>query len=320
MEHLVTVFGGAGYIGAPLVRLLLQNGYSVRLFDNFLFGYDGIQELPRSNLEIIEGDICDIKAVSQATNGADTVVLLAAIVGHRVEEIMRADMREVNFLASSVVLDSAIEHGAGRFLFASTDSVYGTQRGIMYETGMPDPVSAYSRLKLRMEERVINSKRRDFHPTALRVATCYGYSPRMRFDLVANSLIRDAVCKKHLSISNGEQVRALIHVDDVARAFLQCIKAHVSLVSGEVYNVGVQDQVYQVNQLANIVKGLVPDCVIESTEGEADLLDYKLSCTKIAKVLDFNSQCSVEPTLAQLRDMLLEGRFGDPYSPKYHNT
>lgn len=319
-DGIVTVFGGAGYIGSVLVRLLIESGYRVRVFDNFLFGSDALQGLESPHLEIIEGDLCDTRAVSAAINGADTVILLAAIVGHRVQEISWVDMRSVNLLGSSVVLDASIEHGVSRFVFASTNSVYGLQSGVMYETTIPEPVSLYARLKLRMEERIMNAKRRDFHPTSLRIATCHGYSPRMRFDLVANALMRDAVVKHEIQLVGGEQYRAFIHVEDAARAFLACIKAHVNLVSGEVFNVGAKDQSIQINQLANLIKNLVPETTVHVSEGEPDLVDYHLSCARIEKILDFAPQWTIERSMTNLRDHLRSGALSDPYSARYHNT
>ena len=324
-EHdVVTVFGGAGYIGCWLVEHLLREGYHVRVFDNFLFGRAGLDEILRRNpdqldhVEVIDGDICDTRAVSGVTEGSYAVCMLAALIGHRVRDGAWTDTRNTNLLATSVVLDAAIEHGVERFLFASTNSVYGIKAGVMYETTIPEPVSLYARLKLRMEERIIKSKRSGFHPAALRIATCHGYSPRMRFDLVANALIRDAVTKKMILIESGEQWRAQIHVEDVARAFVLCLKAHANLVSGEVFNVGSAN--LQVNQLANMVKSAVPDALIDIVEGDPDLIDYRLSCSKIEKVLDFSPRWTLEQSLAQLRDLLAENHFGDPWAMQYYDT
>ncbi len=317
---LITVFGGAGYIGSVLVRRLLQEGYQVRVFDNFLYGRDGLAELSDPHLEIVEGDICNTRNLSDAIQGAEAVILLAALIGRRAADIDRKYMREVNLLASTVVLNSAFEHGASRFIFASTDSVYGLQQGVMYETGTPEPISLYSRLKLRMEERVIKAKTGSFHPTALRIATCHGYSPRMRFDLVANGLIRDALYKKEIVIESGEQRRSLIHVEDVATAFLSCLEAHENLISGEVFNVGASAQNVQLSDLVNIVSKLAPQTKITFLEQEPDLVDYHLSCAKIEKILDFSPKWTIEASLEQLKVMLSEEKFRDPYSPIYHNT
>lgn len=321
MSHpVITVFGGAGYIGSVLVQKLLKQGYRVRVFDCFLFGNDGIRNIQSPALEVIEGDICDTVQVSTAVNGADAVILLASVIGHRITDVQKKNIREINLLASSVVLDAAIEHGASRFLFASTDSVYGVQTGVMYETGTPEPVSLYSRLKLRMEERVIKAKQSGFYPTALRIATCHGFSPRMRFDLVANGLMRDAVVHHELTIEGGDRFRALVHVEDVADALIICLEAHENLVSGEVFNVGASNQNLPLKQIAHIVQSLVPHTKINFIEAEPDLIDYHLSCAKIEKVLDFQPKWSLEASLEQLRDMLFEGHFVDAYSLKYQST
>lgn len=318
---LIVVFGGAGYIGAVLTRMLLADGYRVRVFDNFLFGDHGIQDIVgHERLEIMRGDLSDTCSVSSACRNAEAVILLAAIVGRRGVDIRHPIMRDINFLASSVVLDAAIEHGASRFVFASTDSVYGVQSGLMYETATPEPVTLYSRLKLRMEERVVNARGRGFHPTALRIATCHGYSPRMRFDLVANGMVRDAVCRKTITVIGGEQWRPLVHVEDVARAFLSCIRAHVNLVSGEVFNVGSNEQNMQVREVAKLVHQAVPEADIHFIEEAPDLTDYRLSCSKIEKILDFHPRWTLEASIAQTRDMLRQGEFGEPYRLKYQNT
>ena len=142
----------------------------------------------------------------------------------------------------------------------------------------------------------------------------------MRFDLLANTLIRDAVCRKKIVIEGGDQWRALVHVDDVASAFVECIEAHSNLISGEVFNVGSNDQNLQIKQVANLVKELVPETEVDFVDGAVDLVDYHLSCSKLSKVLNFTAKWSLEDSLKQVRDLLIENRFPDPYSYIYRNT
>lgn len=319
-EPLIVVFGGGGYIGCWVTKELLALGYNVRVFDSFLFGREGLDTLSHPRLEIVEGNLCDVKAVSKAVNGAHTVILLAAIVGRRFEDIANMPYREVNFLASSVVLDASIEHGVERFVFTSTDSVYGGLNGLVYETAIPEPITLYSRMKLRMEERVIKAKKRTFHPTALRICTCYGYSPRMRFDLVPNTMIRDAVCKNIITVSNEDSCRAFIHVRDAARAIVKSVKAHVNLVSGEIFNVGSNDQTLTFKEIANIIKTICPAVEVEIGSEPPDLVNYQLSCKKIEKLLDFVPQWNMEGSLEELKSLLSDGRFGDPYDKRYINN
>jgi len=317
----VIIFGGAGYIGCPLVELLLDQGYRVKVFDNFSFGSFGLSHIKSSALTIVNADICDTLAVSAAVKGADAVILLAAMVGHRVKEVPPATMRAINFLASTVVLDAAIEHGVSRFLYASTNSVYGVKSGNFFETTIPNPLTLYARLKLRMEERILSEKKKgSFCPTSLRIGTCHGLSPRMRFDLVANGLIRDAVINKEINIESGEQMRSFIHVRDIARAFHYCLNAHENLISGEVFNVSAKDQNVSINHLANIVKTLVPKTKVNILPGEPDLISYRLSSKKIEQVLSFKAEISLEESMSEMKNALEEGVFKDTFSLLYNNT
>lgn len=318
---LVVVFGGAGYIGSWVTKLLLDDGYRVRVYDNFLYGGDGLSGLDSPNLEIIQEDICNTKPVSSATIGAEAVILLSAIVGHRSNENFWKTTRDVNFLASTVVLDAAIEHGVERFIFASTDSVYGIQEGLMYETGLPEPISLYSRLKLRMEGRIMSEKTRFFHPSALRFSNCYGLSPRMRFDLITNGIVRDAVLNGKVRISAAEDSRSFINVKDAARACVACLKAHENLVSGEIFNVGNQDQTFAFSHLASLLSLAMPKVEIELGEYDEDILkNYKLSCSKIEKILDFKPENDLLESMVEIKEALESNLFPDPLSLRYHNT
>ncbi len=318
----VLIFGGAGYIGSPTTELLLEKGYHVTVFDSLQFGDLGIRHLQdHPNFQLIEATICDITAVNAAVKKADSVILLAAVVGHRLEEVPIGTMRTTNLLASTVVLDAAIEHGVSRFILASTHAIYGNEKGLYFETSVPSPYSLYARLKLRLEERVINTKKKGyFHPTALRIATCHGVSKRMRFDLVINGLMRDALMKGEVNIVSGEQVRAFVHVRDVAKAIHLTLSAHENLISGEIFNVGAHEQSLQINQVANILKQVCPDVTVNLTPGEPDLTGYRLSSKKIEKVLDFKDEVSIEQSMIEVKEAFEENLFPDCYSLRYNNT
>ncbi|MCC6932452.1 MAG: SDR family oxidoreductase [Deltaproteobacteria bacterium] len=318
-KSLVVVFGGGGYVGYWVTEKLLASGYRVRVFDKFLFGREGIDTLKHPDLEIVYGDMCDVNAVYQAVGGADCVILLAALVGKRFVDLASVPYREVNFIASSVVLDSAVEHGVERFIFTSTDSVYGELNGLVYETAVPEPMTLYARLKLRFEERLLKAKKRTFHPTVLRLGTCYGFSRRMRFDLIPNTFIRDAVYKNQVVVQAPDSIRSFIHVCDAARAIVACVNTHVNLISGEIFNLAAADQAMSFKDVTSVVKQIWPSVEVELMDGEADLMDYKLSSKKLEKLLDFNFEYSLRQGLEDLRDILLEGKCGDPYSIKHVN-
>ena len=271
-------------------------------------------------MEIIRDDISNVKAISNACEGVGAVVLLAAIVGRRLNETQRETMRDINLLASSVAVDAAIEHGVNRFIFTSSDVVYGTSTGVIYETAVPEPHTLYSRLKLRMEERILNAKHRDFHPTILRIGSCYGYSPRMRFDLPANQILRDAAAKKEVTLPSGDERRAFVHVRDAARAIELCLSAHLNLVSGEVFNVSGEGQSLSMQDIANQVSSLVPEASITTAGKAAGLGDYKLSNSKIVKLLDFTTEETIHDGLKEVLEAIQSGKIVDPYSLQFNNN
>lgn len=319
-KQIVTVFGGAGYLGSHLVRQLIAEGYFVRLFDNFLYGAESVQDLEGESCEVIEADMCSVKAASEACVGADAVILLAAIAGRRTAESIRKTSRDINLLASSVVVDAAIEQGVERFIFSSSDNVYGNASGLVYETAIPEPDNIYARLKLRMEERIINAKKRDFHPCVLRIGSCYGLSPRMRFDMIANKLILDAHHKNEIHIESPEDRRAFIHVSDAAMAILACLKAHVNLISGEVFNTANSAENYSLREVASLLVKRRPELKVQFEDQESKLGSYKLSITKLEKLLDFKPSLSLESSIEELWDRLDENFLDDPYSLQHFNT
>lgn len=318
-KKLVTIFGGAGCIGSHLVRQLLNEDYAIRVLDNMLYGDAGISSISHPDLEVITADISDVKAVSEAILGSDAVILLAAIIGRRFQDVKRKTTRDINLLASSVIVDAAIEHGVSRFLFASSDGVYGRQSGLIYETTIPEPVSLHTRLKLRMEERVLNSKQRNFHPTVLRIGSGYGYSERLRLDLAPNLILRDAILKGEVILRCSTECRAFIHVEDAASAFTTCLGAHENLISGEIFNVGCPEKSISLQKVASVVTQIVPNASITFADEEPNLPDYHLSSSKIEKLLDFHPKRKLLDGLEEVAEVLRSGALQNPYSIRYSN-
>ena len=321
-EQTIAVIGGAGYIGCHVVAQLLEAGYRVVVFDAFFFGpsvldFARVRDSDDAQLRVVVGDICDTREIASLLRGCHGVIFLAAHTGHRVSDGCWTNLRATNFFAATTVLDAAVEHGVERFIFASTNSVYGVQCGVMYETSDPSPVSLYARLKLRMEERVLRRKRGDFHPTVLRLATCHGYSPRMRFDLITNSILRDAITQGKVSIASGEQWRSQMHVIDAARAICACLKAYPNLISGEVFNVGDSSQNTQIAGVAKAVIEAIPGTELAFFDTEQHLSDYRLSCSKLEKTLDFKPLHSLDESIEEIQLAFASGVFEDPYSLKY---
>ena len=322
MPQKVLVVGGAGYIGSCLIPFLLEAELEVTVFDRLLFGDDSIKKWKNNkNFTLIEGDYTDLRAVNEVVPGHDAVILLAALVGDPACDRNPAETLAVNYLGALNLIKAARYHKVSRFLFASTDSCYGAQENIsLKEDDELKPLSLYAELKAAVEKELLaQTGDPDFHPTILRLATVYGLSPRMRFDLVINLLTRAATCDGLAKIFSGEQWRPLVHVKDAAWAFCLALLSPIGKVSGEIFNVGSNRQNVQFKDLAALLLKVIPEAKIETIPQPPDLRDYNVNFDKIEKVLKFRADYELEEGIAEIKKALEAGLLGDPYQAKYCN-
>lgn len=319
----VLLIGGAGYLGGALSPILLNEGHQVTVFDNISFGSEAVSPLlSHDNFKFLAGDLRDITAVSQSLIGQDAVVLLAALVGEPACDRDPVETADINYLATINAMRAAEYHGVKRFIFTSTDSCYGAQEQVNLTEESPlKPISLYAELKARVEKEFLAMPRGDdFQPVILRLATLYGLSPRMRFDLVINLLTREAVVGSGAKIFSGEQWRPLVHVRDAAKAFAMALGAPSELVSGQIFNVGSNQQNIQFKHLRDILIEAVPGAKIETVPQPPDLRDYHVCFDKVKEVLNFSPDFTPNDGIVEIRQALLAGRFDDPYDQRYRNA
>ncbi|MFH1090805.1 MAG: NAD(P)-dependent oxidoreductase [Pseudomonadota bacterium] len=317
----ILVFGGAGYIGSVLTRMLLERDDEVTVFDRLLFGSESVKDLMgRQGFSLIQGDLRDIPAVSRAVSGMDAVILLAALVGEPACNRDPQETLDVNYLATLNVVRTCRSLQVPRLIFASTDSCYGIQEGLLYEDSPLNPISLYAELKKRAEAEILNMNGHGFCPTVLRLATVYGLSPRMRFDLVINVLTLQAVTKGKIKIFGGRQWRPLVHVRDAARGFIQALEAPPEKVGRQVFNIGSNEQNYQVGALGELVRQALPQVRIETIDQPPDLRDYHVSFDKASKVLGYRVERTVSDGVTEIAEAIRSGAFPDPDQPKYRNA
>ena len=320
-EH-VLIVGGAGYLGSVLSRQLLASDRRVTVLDTLLFGEDSVTELKgRSDFTLVQGDFTDISVASAIVeSGVDAVVLLAALVG---EPACDRDPRravDVNYLGALNLARTCCYFGVPRFLFASTDSAYGIQEGIMYEESPLEPISLYARLKMQAETEIRALAGASFFPTILRMATIYGPSPRMRFDLVINVLSKHAWANGKIKVFGGEQWRPLVHVEDAARAYVMCLEEQRVNVGGKVFNVGDNDQNYQVGTLGRLVAEVFDNIQIETVPQTPDLRDYRVNFDRISNDIGYRVEHSVVDGIRGIRTALEAGLIADPEDRKHYNA
>lgn len=298
----ILVIGGAGYIGSTLVRKLLSLGHYVIVLDNLLYGDVGIHDcLSNERFTLIKGDVNNVETVLEAAENVDAIVHLAAIVGDAAAIINPKRTLLVNQLSISNVVEVCKLLRIPRLIFASTCSVYGYSQGLVAEDSEIRPLSLYARTKAEAERMILARTDEHFAPCILRLATVYGYSPRMRFDLVVNKLIAQALVEGEIVIHGGSQWRPFIHVEDVAEAIIQCLRAPLKQVKDQIFNVGSDDQNYRLLDLGKTICSLIPGTRLLVREEAVDYRSYRVSFKKIRETLGFRAKRNLRDAVVEIK-------------------
>lgn len=315
----VLVTGGAGYIGSVLARKLVESGYNVRVLDSLIFGKDGISDMiSQESVELIEDDIRNEKALEKAVKNMDCVIHLAAIVGEPLCNKIPEAARQINEFATQKLLNISKKEGVSRFLYASTCSNYGSASKVVNELTPVNSLSLYSETKVRSESFILQSKDRNFEPCILRFATAFGISPRMRFDLLLQEFIHDAVVDSKIVVFGPDYWRPLVHVNDISNACILALETPSNLISGEIYNVGDNGQNYKKITLAELVQKYIPTTKIKVQELKKDPRNYKVSFDKIKNKLNFTITKTVQDGVQEIVKEIREGKI-DPRETEFSN-
>lgn len=285
MQILVT--GGAGYIGSELTKELLKEGHKVKCLDRFFFGKESLADvIANPNLEIIRDDIRWFDP--NILKGIDVVMDLAALSNDPSGELDPSKTFDINYLGRIRVARLSKEYEVKRYILASSCSIYGFRDGWIDETSPVNPLTTYAKANRKAEQDVIPLADSKFTVTAVRFATVYGYSGRMRFDLAINGMVLGLYKKPQIPVMrDGTQWRPFIHIKDVATAYKLVMNQLPDNVNGEIFNVGSDEQNYQILPLAELVgKSLGIKYEIE-WYGSADSRSYKVSFKKFKERMNF---------------------------------
>jgi nucleoside-diphosphate-sugar epimerase len=316
----VLVIGGAGYIGSALVPLLLEKGYQVRILDLLIYGNEPIQSwLNNPHLELIQGDFRQIDVVVSAMQDVDAVIHLGAIVGDPACNLDENLTLEINLMATKLIAEVAKGCQVGHFIFASTCSVYGASDQPLDEHSAIKPVTIYARSKAASEKVLLKMADERFSPVILRFSTVYGLSGRYRFDLVVNLLTAKAMVDGEITIFGGNQWRSFVHVEDAARGIMAALDARLEVVSGEIFNVGSNEQNYSISRIGEMIHSFVPTAKIVNKGNEIDPLNYRVNFNKISRLLNFSPKWTVEQGIEQVIHAVRSGQVKDYKEAQYSN-
>lgn len=281
MAAKILITGGAGYIGSVLTPLLLQEGHSVTILDNFLFNQPTLLDsCINPNFSAVRGDSRDKNLMTRLMKDADYIIPLAAIVGAPACNLDTIAAVSINFDAIKLIL--SLRSPNQRIVLPNTNSGYGIgEKGSFCTEESPlQPISLYGRTKVDAERTVLDAG----NCITFRLATVFGLSPRMRIDLLVNDFVYRAVNDRAVVIFEGHAKRNYIHIRDVARAFLHAI-TNFEKMQGQPYNVGLSDANLSKLELCDEIRKHIPGFVsLEAPIGEdPDKRDYIVSNEKIEK-------------------------------------
>jgi nucleoside-diphosphate-sugar epimerase len=303
----VVITGAGGYIGSRLIQEFLLNGDEVLAVDRLFFGENVLAEFKnRSNFKLLKKDIRDL--TEKDLVGYDVVCDLACLSNDPSGEINQELTYQINRDGRIHVAKIAKAAGIKRYILSSSCSVYGNGADhILSESSKTNPISVYSKSTLQAEESILELSDSNFSTTALRNATVFGLSKRMRFDLVINLMTLSAFQKsKIIVMGGGLQWRPLVHVSDVALAFLNVANTKEDLISGQIFNVGLDN--FQIKNLALKVKETLKLPIeIDIAPDDADKRDYNVEFFKASKVLNFSAKTTVEQGINEIFIALNKG-------------
>jgi nucleoside-diphosphate-sugar epimerase len=316
----VLITGGAGYIGCVLTERLVRRGYNVRVLDRLYWGEAPLAHV-RDQIDVVVADVRDMP--DAAFDGVSGVIHLAGLSNDPTAEYDPEANWQMNAVATATLGEQCVKRGIERVVFASSCSLYdGLPSGMHDESAAIEPRGAYATSKRFGEEALLDLVGDGLCPAILRNGTVYGWSPRMRFDLVVNTFVKDAIVEGKLTMHGGGWMwRPLVDVQDVSDAMIAVLEAPADAVRGQIFNVLHSN--YQIRELAMMVAGSVQlagrrvDLV--ETEAPPRTRDYKVSNAKLSDRLGFIPNRSVVEAVSDLLGRLDLTNKSVLADPRYYN-
>jgi len=312
----ILLTGGAGYIGSTLIPALLERGYRIKCLDRLFFGRESLNQIALNpSFELIKDDVRWFDP--SILTDVDAVIDLAALSNDPSGELDPAKTLDINYLGRVRVAKLSKEYGVKRYVIASSCSVYGFQEGTLDENSLVNPLTTYAKANIMAEKDVLPLSDSRFTVAVLRLATVYGLSGRMRFDLAINGIVLGLYKTGKIPVMrDGTQWRPFIHVKDAARAFITSLESPPEKVNGQVFNVGSDEQNYQIHPLAESIGKSVGVPFEIEWYGSPDKRSYKVSFNKVRSILGFTPNYTAREGAVEVFNALKDGRVTDSLKTK----
>lgn len=329
LKHVI-ITGGAGYIGSLLTGHLLLSGYAVTVVDDLLFGGESlIPYFSSPNFQFVKGNVWEPRTVRMALRSdwpaPQALIHLAGIVGFPAcQAVGRQVAWRYNVEATQRVFEQAVEIGVKRFIFSSTYSNYSpsTDGDPVTEESPLTPQSLYAETKITAERFLITQTQSVCAPLIFRLATLYGLSPRIRFDLIINQFVLEAFTRRELVIYQRGYSRSFMHVADAARGFLLGLTAPDETIRGQIFNLGSSQGNFTKDEIVTLILKRLPETIVrykDLTFG-GDMRDITVSFDKVQQLLGFTSTLSVDDGIREVLHALRDGVINNPHDNRYRNA
>jgi nucleoside-diphosphate-sugar epimerase len=304
----IFITGGAGYVGAVLVPKLINAGHKVKVIDLYIYGenvLDSVKDNP--NLIQVKGDIRDRNLLEKELPGYDTVIHLACISNDPSYELDPTLAKSINYDAFVDLVDVSKKAGVKNFIYASSSSVYGIKDEAEVTEDLPlEPLTDYSKYKVKCEDVLMESATDDFIVTTIRPSTVCGYSPRLRLDLTVNILTNHAINKGEIIVFGGEQKRPNLHIEDMTDLYVYLLELPDAKIHKKIYNAGYEN--YKVREIAEMVKKVIGSNIPIKTVPTNDNRSYHVSSRKIREELGFVPKYTIEDAVLDLKKAFDSGK------------
>lgn len=303
----VLVTGTDGYIGSVLAPYLVKRGHEVVGLDTGFYregslydGYHGFKTRIAKDTRQVELD--DLR-------GFDACLDLAGLSNDALGQMNPEITYAINHRASARLAKLCKEAGVSRFIYSSSCSVYGVaSQDIVTEESDPNPLTAYAKSKVLVEQELMNMASDDFSPIMFRNATAFGASPRMRFDIVVNNFAGHAWTSKVIKLkSDGTPERPLVHILDISQAFACALDLPRETLHNQIINVGDTGQNYRVREIADAIGNVFPGCTVSFGKNDEDERSYRVSFKKINELIPaFKCTMNLEAGAREFRKLFEE--------------